>query len=153
MFDYTKFEDIYRLFLGSIQDYRLRNLFKDDIPTAEDVLETYLLKAIPKFRNCKQCITNIDEIQKCFKVSLTLDEKMILTDLMLLSWMEQVCNNIAQMDLTLNDNDFKHYSEEKNLREKVNSADIIREKVSQSMVDYGLYNTPFKEWADGNYGL
>lgn len=105
MFDYTKFEDIYHLFLGSIQDYRLRNLFKDDIPTAEDVLETYLLKAIPKFRNCKQCITNIDEIQKCFKVSLTLDEKMILTDLMLLSWMEQVCNNIAQMDLTLNDND------------------------------------------------
>lgn len=153
MFEYTKFEDIYHLFLGSIQDYKLKNLFKDDIPTAEDKLETYLLKAIPKFRNCTKNIIDLDMIEKSFRVSLSLDEQVILCDLMLLSWIDQVCNNIAQMDLTLSDTDFKHFSEEKNLKEKVNAGDIIREKVSQSMVDYGLYNTPFKEWADGNYGL
>jgi hypothetical protein len=32
-------------------------------------------------------------------------------------------------------------------------ADRLREIVSQKMVDYGLYRTPFKEWAVGNYGL
>lgn len=152
MFDYTKFEDIYHLFLGSIQDYRLKNLFMEDIPTAEDKLKTYLLKAIPKFRNCENSL-DIDEIENRFMSKLTIDEQVILTDLMLLSWMEQVCNNIAQMDLTLSDNDFKHFSEEKNLQQKVNAANIMREKVSQSMVDYGLYHTPFKEWAVGNYGL
>lgn len=105
MFEYTTFADIYRLFLSSIQDYKLKNLFIEDLPTAEDKLETYLLKAIPEFINCTKCIADIDEVQKCFKVSLTLVEKGILSDLMLLQWMNQVCYNIAQMDLTLTDND------------------------------------------------
>ena len=32
-------------------------------------------------------------------------------------------------------------------------ADRLREKVSQDMVDYGLYRTSFKDWAVGNYEL
>ena len=57
------------------------------------------------------------------------------------------------MNLSLNDNDFKHYSEEKNLKEKSTYADRLREKVSQEMTNYGLYRTPFSQWAVGNYGI
>lgn len=48
---------------------------------------------------------------------------------------------------------FKHYSEEKNLKEKSQYADRLREKLDQDMINYGLSHTPFAEWAVGNYGL
>ena len=72
---------------------------------------------------------------------------------MVLSWLEWNNNNILQMNFSLNDNDFRHYSEEKNLKEKTSYTDRWREEVEQEMVDYGLYRTPFKEWAVGNYEL
>lgn len=148
----TKFSEIYHLFLNSIQDYHIKNLFKSDVNIAEDLLETFLMKAIPKFKNCSKNM-DIDTINKCFKSDLDIEEKSIITNLMLLSWLDYVVNDITQMNLSLNDNDFKHYSEEKNLKEKSSYADRLREKVSQEMVDYGLYRTPFADWAVGKYDL
>ena len=48
---------------------------------------------------------------------------------------------------------FKHYSEESNLKQKSERLDRMREKVSQDMVVYGLYHTPFNKWADGDYDV
>lgn len=150
---YTKFEEIYSLFLSSIQDYSIRNLFIYDIDVAQEMVEYFLLKAIPKFRNCQKNLQDINTECKNFNCKLDLEEKVILSDLMILSWMDRVVNDITQMNLSLDDNDFKHYSEERNLREKSMYADRIREKVSQEMVNYGLYRTPFSQWAVGNYGI
>ena len=149
----TKFEDIYHLFLNSIQDYHIKNLFLEDQALAEDLLETFMIRGLSKFRNCEKDISNLDLENKEFLVDLNIEEQNIITDLMILSWMDHVVNDIIQMNLTLTDNDFKHFSEEKNLREKSMYADRLREKTSQEMVEYGLHRTPFSEWADGNYGL
>lgn len=149
----TKFEDIYHLFLNSIQDYHIKNLFLEDQALAEDLLETFMIRGLSKFRNCEKDISNLDLENKEFLVDLNIEEQNIITDLMILSWMDHVVNDIIQMNLTLTDNDFKHFSEEKNLREKSMYADRLREKASQEMVEYGLHRTPFSEWADGNYGL
>lgn len=149
----TSFEEIYSLFLNSIQDYSIKNLFVYDTEIAQEMTETFLLRAIPKFRNCEKDLKNINLQCKFFNVKLDLEEEVILSDLMVLSWMDRVVNDIVQMNLNLNDNDFKHYSEEKNLREKSMYADRIREKVSQEMTNYGLYRTPFSQWAAGNYGI
>lgn len=149
----TEFTEIYHLFLNSIQDYHIKNLFREDISIAEDLLETFLMKSIPKFKNCSKDISDVDMLNKCFRVSLNIEEKNIITNLMLLSWLEYTINDITQMNLSLNDNDFKHFSEEKNLKEKSTYADKVREKVSQDIVEYGLYRTPFADWAVGKYGL
>lgn len=153
MEDYTTFEEIYKLFLSSIQDYVIRKLFLEDEEIAEDLLETFLMRAIPLFRGCEKDIKTVDTVSKTFLVTLDIEEKRILADLMLLSWMDWIINDITQMNLSLNDNDFKHYSEEKNLREKSTHADRFREKTYQNMTDYLLYRTPFNQWAVGNYGL
>jgi len=72
---------------------------------------------------------------------------------MVLTWMNWSINNITQMEITLNDNDYKHYSEERNLSGKNNHRNMLREILDQDIIVYGLKHTPFKEWAAGNYGV
>lgn len=148
----TEFSEIYHIFLNSIQDYHLKNLFRENFELGEDLLETFLIKAIAKFHNCPK-IEDVDTASKEFNFTLSIKEKNILSELMVISWVEYNINDIVQMELNLNDNDFKHYSEEKNLKEKREYADKLREIASQDMTDYGLANTNFKQWAVGDYGL
>ena len=101
----TKFEEIYELFLNSIQDYHIKNLFNEDFEVADDLLETFLIRAIPKFKNCVKQIKDVDKDLKQFMVTLDLEEKTILSDLMVLSWLDWNNNNVIQMNLSLNDND------------------------------------------------
>ena len=98
-------------------------------------------------------IKEVDIDAKEFLVSLDIEEKDIISDFMILSWMDWVINDITQMNLNLNDNDFKHFAEERNLKEKSEYADRWREKVTQETVNYGLYHTPFDKWAVGDYGV
>lgn len=149
----TSFETIYKIFLSTIQDYHIKNLFNEDFEVADDLLETFLIRAVSHFKNCIKSIKDMDLDAKCFNVDLDINEINILSDLMVLAWLDWNNNNVIQMNLSLTDNDFKHFSEEKNLREKTMYADRLREKVNQDMVDYGLYRTPFKEWAVGKYDL
>ena len=151
--EYTKFENIYSFFLNTIQDYSIKKLFESDIETATQMLEYFLMKAIPKFRNCEKNILDVDLNNSSFNCTLDLEEITILSDLMVLSWMDRVINDITQMNMSLTDNDFKHYSEERNLAGKSEYRDRWRENTSQAMVDYGLYRTPFSQWAVGNYGV
>ena len=148
----TEFSEIYHIFLNSIQDYHLKNLFQENIEFAEDMLQTFLMKAIVNFYNCDK-IKNVDTISGEFNCELTIEEKHILANFMLLAWLYYNINDITQMEINLNDSDFKHYSEEKNLEKKVEYANKLREITMQSMTIYGLHNTDFKQWAVGNYGL
>ena len=105
--EFTKFEDVYPLFLNTIQDYSIKNLFKYNIDVALEMIEYFLLKSIPKFRNCEKDLSNPDTNCKNFGVKLDLEEKVILSDLMVVSWMDRVVNNITQMNAGLNDNDWR----------------------------------------------
>ena len=148
----TEFSEIYHIFLNSIQDYHLKNLFQENIEFAEDMLQTFLMKAVVNFYNCDK-IKNVDTVSGEFNCELTIEEKHILANFMLLAWLDYNINDITQMEINLNDSDFKHYSEEKNLEKKVEYANKLRAITMQSMTIYGLHNTDFKQWAVGNYGL
>ena len=53
----TEFSEIYHIFLNSIQDYHLKNLFQENIEFAEDMLQTFLMKAVVNFYNrCKNLL-------------------------------------------------------------------------------------------------
>ena len=149
----TTFDTIYGQFLSTIQDYHIKNLFVDAPDVGEDLLASFLCRAVSQFKNCVKNIKSFNKDEKSFNVDLDIDEVNILSDLMVLNWMDWNANNVVQMNISLTDNDFKHFSEEKNLKEKTEYADRWREKVLQAMVDYGLYRTNYREWAVGNYGL
>lgn len=104
---YTSFDEIYTLFLNSIQDYTIRKLFESDVDSAIELMEYYIIRAIPNFRGCKKDIKNPVLNEKRFNCELDIEEKVILSDLMVLSWMDRVINDIVQMNLSLNDNDWR----------------------------------------------
>lgn len=150
----TSFSTIYRIFLSQIQDYRIQQLFNSNVELAEDRLESFLFRAVPHFKNCiKPLMASYNVEAQSFDVDLDMEEISILAELMVLMWMDWNTQNILQMNVHLDDNDFKHYAEANNLKEKSEYADRQREKVSQDMTDYGLRHTPFKDWAAGNYAL
>src|SRR5574344_2383799 len=100
----TDFNEIFQYFLNSLSnDYRIKKLFETNLPLAEDMLTTWLLKAITDFDGCKQNLYDLDEANKKFNFVLGLQEKVILSELMELVWMDWNINNITQMNLGLND--------------------------------------------------
>lgn len=62
---WTKFDEIYKLFLNSISnDYRIKQMFINDAEVAEDMLTTWLIKAISYFTDCLQDLENNCDIDK-----------------------------------------------------------------------------------------
>ena len=101
----TSFETIYKIFLSTIQDYHIKNLFNEDFEVADDLLETFLIRAVSHFKNCIKSIKDMDLDAKCFNVDLDINEINILSDLMVLAWLDWNNNNVIQMNLSLTDND------------------------------------------------
>ena len=100
----TEFSEIYHIFLNSIQDYHLKNLFQENIEFAEDMLQTFLMKAVVNFYKCDK-IKNVDTVSGEFHCELTIEEKHILANFMLLAWLDYNINDITQMEINLNDSD------------------------------------------------
>ena len=80
---------------------------------------------------------------------MTLTEKVILADLMLLVWMDWNINNITQMNLSLQDSDFNRHAETQNLRGKVTCANEWREKVYHQISEYTHKDITIADWAMG----
>lgn len=101
----TSFEEIYHLFLNMIQDYTIRNLFMNRIEVAKDMMQTFLIRSVPKFYNCVKDIKNLNIEAEEFNCVLDIDEKNIISELMVQSWLDWIINDITQMNINLNDTD------------------------------------------------
>lgn len=82
-------------------------MFNNNVGVAEDMLSTFLARSIPKFYNCVKDIRTTDMTSGEFPCELDLEEKNILAELMVLSWLDWVINDIRQMNIHLNDNDWR----------------------------------------------
>ena len=151
--EFTTTDEIYKMFTLSIKDYSLKDLFQNNINVAQDMMEMFLKKAIGEFTNCIKPLENVNFITGNFGCHLDYTEQKIIVKLMIYEWANRITNDITQMNWSLNDNDFKHFSEERNLAGKANYVNGLREQYSQDMINYGLSHTPYKDWAVGNYGL
>lgn len=149
--DPTTFDTLFKMFLNSISnDYKIKKWFQEDAEMAEDMLETWLTKAIVKFVDCRINLEDyIDFDDKIFTVALSLTEQVIIVDLMLLVWMEFTTNNITQMNLSIQDGDFKTHAEERNLSGKVAYIDDMRERIYHEMSEYTKKLNPISSWATG----
>ena len=149
----TSFDEIYDLVLVSFRDYKLDKLYDISETDFKNILQGYLFKAIPKFTNCQKDLEDFNTTTKTFNSTLTLTEKVILSDYAVIEWMTSKILDITQMELHLNDTDFKHYSEQQNLTGKINVQNILIERINTETTRYGIKNIPWSEWAGGNFGI
>jgi len=147
----TTYDEIYDLALVSIRDYKLDELFNISEPDFKTYLKGFLIRAIPKFTNSRQDLDDRDDVLDTFNITLTTKEQDILATLLTNQWLEKEIKDVTQFNLHLNDTDFKHYAESKNLQEKQNLHDKTRERVNQDMTDYGLKQIDWQAWANGNF--
>lgn len=145
----TTFDEIYDLALVSFRDYKLNKLYNLDEEDFKNILQGYLYKAIPKFNNCLNDLEDFETTTNTFNSVLTLTEKVILSDYMVIEWMTPQILDITQMELHLNDTDFKLYSEQQNLKGKIEVQNILIQRIEKETTRYGIKNIPWTDWGNG----
>ena len=143
----TAYNEIFTLFLAGIQDYKIDALYESATPTNADVyMSDFLVRAIPNFDNCVQNLESRNDSTRTFTIILTTDEKVILSELMMVQWLKKDVNDIKQMELHLSDpKAFKHYAESNNLKEKRELLNSHQEAADKLMLRYSQKNI---DWND-----
>jgi hypothetical protein len=144
--------DVYDAFMQNVTDYRLIELYNTSLNDFETYLQSWLESAIVDFTDfCNQNL-DFDSTTKLFTETLTLQNKTILAKFMVKYWMTKNINDITQINLHVDDRDFKLPSEANNLKEKRSQLQIYQEELSQLLIDYA-YKQPgdWSSWYVQNF--
>ena len=140
----TSLSEVYDLFMMTITDYRLLDLFDTSETDFENYLQAWLIFSINEFTVCDQALT-FDADTNIFTATLSQENMVILATLMAKYWLKKAVSDITQMNLHVTDRDFKVASEAQNLREKRAHLNVMTEECSQLLNDYAYKRV---EWAD-----
>ena len=149
----TTYDEIYDLALVTLRDYNLDDLYASSPTNFKAYFKGFLIRAIPKFTNCQQDLSDRNDTTSTFNITLTDKEKDILASLTNITWVQKEIKDITQMNLHMNDTDFRHFSEAQNLDAKRKLWVHEREIVNQDMTDYGLSNVDWSAWGNGEFGV
>lgn len=134
----TSFDIIEDLALVGVDDYKLLKLYNQSEEGFKNWCDSFLIKAIPNFYQCKQNL-DYDLTNREFLSDLTNLEISILADLWVIEWMLREVQNSAQIQNKLQTSGgFKNHSSAQNLKEKSSYLDGMREKVRQKITEYQL---------------
>ena len=143
----TTIDEIADLFLSGVQDYKITTIFTTSGSDAVNTyVEPWLLKSIGDFTGCDQDLT-YSTVTQSFSVDLTQKNKNMLSHMMEKYWLKKEIQNVLQMNLFIQDKDFKTHSAAQNLKEKVELLKVVEENISQRLVDYSLnYTINWDDW-------
>ena len=132
----TPFMDIYPLFLSQITDYNLATL-----PTEllEENMQLWLLGALGYFSNCSHDLTDFDLELKVFNPDLNHNEKLILSKLMLSSYLDTHLIKEDLLKQNLNSKDYRMYSPANQIKALIEIKIRINSEVNMLMSRYS-YN-------------
>jgi len=148
----TQFSDVFDLFMVQIKDWRLQSLYESSELNFETYLSGFLILSIPQFEEvCSQSLA-LNKETKTFTETLTSNNQVILAKLMVEKWLEKEVQDVNQMNLHLQDRDFKVYSESQNLQAKSLHLDKTKEYNSQIITTYSYSkSTDWGGWYSGNF--
>ena len=110
----TSYEEIYNLAANKITDPEIALLLPEDI---EELFHGYLISAIPKFRKCKNDLSNRDDELRQFNVDLLDVEKEILAILVVREWLQPQLYSSLLIKQVFSDKEQKYYSQSSHLSE------------------------------------
>ena len=110
----TSYEEIYNLAANKITDPEIALLSQEDI---EELFHGYLISAIPKFRKCKNDLSNRDDELRQFNVDLLDVEKEILAILVAREWLQPQLYSALLTKQVFSDKEQKYYSQSSHISE------------------------------------
>jgi hypothetical protein len=66
-------------------------------------------------------------------------------------WLAKTVQDILQMNNSLQDRDFKTFSQAQNLQAKQKLYNLKREEISQRLSEYGYKNNVWQDWRNQNF--
>jgi hypothetical protein len=143
----TESNEVYDLFLALINDHRLISLYQTSGSAVFYIyLEPWLLMAINEFSEVANQSLGYDLDTQVFTEELTAQNKIILAQIMTKYWLQKEVQDVLQMRLTLQDRDFKHYSEAQNLKEKKDLYSLKCEEIDLILNRYAYKNNDWETW-------
>jgi hypothetical protein len=151
----TLSSEIFDLFLTSIDDYRLTSIYDSSGSLVLDTyLEPWLLNSINEFDICNQPLvytTSGSSTEGYFTETLTIKNKLILSQIMVKYWLQKTISDILQMTNFVQDHDFKTFSAAQNLKAKQDYYVLKKEEISQMLVDYSYKGNDWSKWKLQNF--
>lgn len=146
----TTLSDVSDLFMSKVSDYRLVAIYQTSGSTAlSSFIEPWLLNSVVEFDVCTPPLNYIPtsgSIEGSFSEDLTLENKMILAELIVKNWLQKSIQDVLQMNNAIQDHDFKTFAQSSNLKAKQDYYNTVRENVSQLLVDYGYRHNDWSGW-------
>ena len=131
----TSIGEVIDLFLMQINDYKLKQIF--DLGNLERYVEAWLRMSISEFDRVRETPLVYDTVSKTFSETLTNEDLVILSQLMVKYWLTKEVNDVLAMENVLQDHDFTRHSEAQNLDAKRNLLNRQVETCKQLLIQYG----------------
>lgn len=131
----TPLTEVYDFFLSKVTDYSFIQL--NSTGDLDDILYNHLRSAIVRFTNCTQDLT-VDETVGQFNVDLSLHEKEILSQIMVLSYVSGKILTVKNMEQMLSEREYRNYSQANHLKEMLSLKSSIQLEISDLLNSYSL---------------
>lgn len=139
----TPFKEIYDRVYNKISDYSFTKLTQDEV---EDVLESFLLSALVKFKTCKKDLSNRDLTLKQFNEDLTDEEKEILATLICVEYLTPKLITDELLQQRLSTKDYNLYSQANQIKEIRELRDKFKSEANQMMINYSYSKKSLDEF-------
>ena len=136
----TSYEEIYNLASNKITDPEIALLLPEDI---EELFHGYLISAIPKFRKCKNDLSNRDDELRQFNVDLLDVEKEILAILVVREWIQPQLYSALLTKQVFSDKEQKYYSQSSHLSELRALDETLKIEAQKLSRDYTYGNLEY----------
>lgn len=127
----TTYSDVYELVLSLISSYKIDDIYvKDGEDGIEIFFMPYLKIAAGELENSAGIdISDRDDILRQFNIKLSDGKQLIIAKYIMIGYLSKETHDIMQMQLHLQDGDFKTYAEKNNLEGKLNALYLLKEEV------------------------
>lgn len=127
----TTYSDVYELVLALLSSYKIDDIYIKD---GEDGIETffmpYLRIASGELENKSGIdLSDRDDELKQFNSKVSDGRQLIIAKYIMIGYLSKETHDIMQMQLHLQDGDFKTYAEKNNLDGKLNALYMLKEEV------------------------
>ena len=131
------YSNIYDMFLSDIKDHTLLDFEVED---REKILDDLRIKAETQFKQCKNDLSDKDNIEKQYNFDLTIEEQLIIATIMRKFWMNDKIYNLSLLKQGMSTKDWKQTSQAEHLLRLTALMNELNKEISKMIVDYCTYN-------------
>lgn len=131
------YSNIYDMFLSDIKDHTLLDFEVED---REKILDDLRIKAETQFKQCKNDLSDKDDIEKQYNFDLTIEEQLIIATIMRKFWMNDKIYNLSLLKQAMSTKDWKQTSQAEHLLRLTALMSELNKEISKMIVDYCTYN-------------